>query len=156
MGSVLRRSSGYSPIDDPISRLAEVGTSTRPLMTAGFVTFGVAVPAFALTDRHALGAPATAALVVAGLGTLGVAATPLHPVDDVPLHAVAAIAGYVGLAAAPMLSRSDRSVPLGVVSALCLAATGLGPAHGLLQRTGLTIVDAWIVRRALSGRGASS
>ena len=156
VGSILRRSDGYSPIDDPISRLAEVGVSTRPLMTAGFVTFGVAVPAFALADRQALGAPATAALVVAGLGTLGVAATPLHPVDDVPLHAVAAIAGYVGLAAAPMLSRSDRSVPLGVVSALCLAATGLGGPHGLLQRAGLTIVDAWIVRRALSGRGGSS
>ena len=39
--------------------------------------------------------------------------------------------------------------------AFYLVATALGPATGLLQRVGLTIVDAWIVRRALrSGRGA--
>lgn len=156
VGSALRRSDGYSPVTDPISRLAEVGASTRPLMTAGFVTFGVAVPAFALADRRALGAPATAALVLAGLGTLGVAATPLHPVDDVPLHAVAAIVGYAGLAAAPILSGTQRNVALGAVSAACLAATALGPADGLLQRAGLTLVDAWIVRRALSDRGVSS
>ena len=151
-GSILRRRDGYSPVDDPISGLAEIGSSTRPLMTAGFVAFGVAVPVFAALDRRDLGAPATTALVVAGLGTLGVAAIPLHPVDDVPLHAVAAIAGYVGLAAAPALARTDRSVPLAMLSAACLAATALGPAHGVLQRAGLTVVDAWIVRRALSGR----
>jgi hypothetical membrane protein len=152
IGSVLRRSDGYSVVSDPISRLAEVGSSTKPLMTAGFVTFGVAVPAFALADRRALGAPATAALVLAGLGTLGVAAAPLHPVDDVPMHAVAAIAGYAGLAAAPILATTQRNVALGMLSAACLAATALGPAHGLLQRVGLTVVDAWIVRRALSER----
>lgn len=158
VGSVLRRSSGYSPVDDAISRLAEAGASTAPLMTAGFVTFGVAVPAFALADRRALGTPGTAALVLAGLGTLGVAATPLHPTDDVPLHAVAAIAGYAGTALAPMLSSTDRNVPLGVASAVCLAATAFGPANGLLQRAGLTLVDVWIVRRALSAprRAASS
>ena len=156
VGSALRRADGYSPVSDPISRLAELGTSTRPLMTAGFVTFGVAVPAFAIAARDELGGPGTAALVLAGLGTLGVAATPLHPVDDVPLHAVAAIAGYAGLAAAPMLSRTGRSIPLGILSAACLAATALGPAHGLLQRVGLSVVDAWIVRRAISGRDASS
>lgn len=154
-GTLLRRADGYSPVDDPISRLAEIGTSTKPLMTAGFVTFGIAVPAFAVLDRDELGTPAATALVVAGLGTLGVAATPLHPVDDVPLHAVAAIAGYVGLAAAPALSRTDRNVALSALSAACLAATSLGPVHGLLQRIGLTVVDAWIVRRALSARRAA-
>jgi len=156
IGTLLRRSDGYSPVSDPISRLAEVGTSTKPLMTAGFVTFGIAVPAFALADRESLGGPATAALVLAGLGTLGVAATPLQPVDSVPAHAVAAVAGYAGLALAPMLSRADRNVALGALAGVCLAATGLGPAHGLLQRAGLTLVDVWIVRRALSGRVASS
>jgi hypothetical protein len=156
VGSVLRRADGYSPVSDPISRLAELGSSTRPLMTAGFVTFGVAVPAFAIATRDELGGPGTAALVLAGLGTLGVAATPLHPVDDVPLHAVAAIAGYAGLAAAPMLAKHGRNVPLGILSAACLAATALGPAHGLFQRVGLTVVDAWIVRRAISDRDARS
>lgn len=156
IGSALRRSDGYSPVTDPISRLAEVGTSTKPLMTAGFVTFGIAVPAFALLDRDSLGAPATAALVLAGLGTLGVGATPLQPVEAVPAHTVAAVAGYAGLALAPMLSKTDRNVALGALAGVCLAATGIGPVHGLLQRAGLTMVDAWIVRRALSGRAASS
>jgi hypothetical protein len=157
VGSVLRRDEGYSVVEDPISRLAEVGASTRPLMTAGFVAFGAAVPVFAAGERSSLGAPAAAALVVAGLGTLGVAATPLRPGEDVPLHAVFAVAGYAGMALAPVLARAGRNVPLGVVSAVCLVATAFEPATGLLQRAGLTIVDAWIVRRALSaGRAGSS
>ena len=36
---------GYSPVHDAISRLAAIGSSARPLMTAGFVAFGLAVPA---------------------------------------------------------------------------------------------------------------
>ena len=48
------RRDGYSPVDDAISRLAEVGASSRPVMNAGFVTFGVAVPTFAVAARAAL------------------------------------------------------------------------------------------------------
>ena len=38
----------YSSIDDAISRLAAVGADTRALMTAGFITFGVALPVYSL------------------------------------------------------------------------------------------------------------
>jgi hypothetical protein len=37
---------GYSPVQESISRLAAVGAPKRRLMTAGFVCFGVAVPAY--------------------------------------------------------------------------------------------------------------
>jgi hypothetical protein len=35
------------------------------------------------------------------------------------------------------------------VAAGCLAATLLGPAHGLFQRSGLTLVDLWLMAGAL-------
>ena len=37
-----------------------------------------------------------------------------------------------------------------MASAVSLIATVAGPAHGLFQRVGLTIGDAWIVATALS------
>lgn len=142
------RRAGYSPVDDAISRLAEVGTSSRPLMNAGFVTFGVAVPTFAVAARQALGAPATAALVIAGLSTLGVAATPLGPGPDTA-HGVFAGIGYVAMAAAPVLADRRRGALVSAIAAVSLVATTIGPAHGLFQRLGLGVVDAWIVVTAL-------
>lgn len=154
IGSAIER--GYSPIDEPISRLAQLGASTRPLMTTGLVAFGLTAPAFAWGARRQLGTPSAVALTLAGLGTLGIAATPLHPTDAVPAHAVAAAIAYAGFAATPVLSKVDRNLPLGVVAAASLVASTVGPAQGLLQRLGLTLVDVWVVRRALSDRGASS
>ena len=40
------------------------------------------------------------------------------------------------------------SVATGAVAAACLAATVAGPAHGLFQRAGLTVVDVWLVLSA--------
>ena len=142
---------GYSPVEDAISRLAEVGASSRPLMNVGFVTFGVAVPAFALAARQSLGAPAAAALVVAGLSTLGVAATPLGPGPDTA-HGIFAGVGYVAMAAAPVLADRRRGALISAVAAASLVATTIGPAHGLFQRLGLGVVDAWIVATALRQR----
>ncbi|MGH9095047.1 MAG: hypothetical protein ACRDXE_07795, partial [Acidimicrobiales bacterium] len=42
-----------------------------------------------------------------------------------------------------------RSAVAGTVCAAVLAASLLGPVHGLLQRAGLTVGDAWIVAGAL-------
>jgi hypothetical protein len=42
-----------------------------------------------------------------------------------------------------------------VTAALCLAATTLGPAHGLWQRLGLTVGDIWIAVTALALAGMS-
>jgi hypothetical membrane protein len=147
-----RRGDGYSPVQDAISRLAEVGAPTQPLMTAGFVTFGVAVPAFALGGRDELGPKATVALVAAGITTLGVAATPLGGDVDT-LHAVFAGSGYFAMAAAPVLAvRTRTTTAISVIAALSLAATRLDVANGLFQRLGLGVVDAWIVSRALRQR----
>ena len=40
------------------------------------------------------------------------------------------------------------SVLVAVLAAACLVATSNGTAHGLWQRLGLTIADAWIVGMA--------
>jgi hypothetical membrane protein len=148
---------GYSPVTDAISRLAALGAPQRPLMTAGFVTYGVAV----IVGSRALAAEglgaSAAALVVNGAGTLAVAATPLDRSGLVDgLHAVAATVGYVSIAAVPALAvgplrrrghrrRAAASLVAAAVSATCLVATTATDANGLLQRLGLGAGDAWLV-----------
>ena len=146
------RTPGYSSVDDAISRLAEIGAPHRPLMTAGFVVFGVAVPAFGLALRSELHESAAwLSAVGTGLATLAVAATPLREGGDDSAHAIAATAGYVTLAATPLLAAPHldgraRTVAraVGILSAASLVATTVGPASGLFQRVGLTVVDAWL------------
>jgi hypothetical protein len=77
------------------------------------------------------------------------------------IHATVALIGYVALvgvplATAPHLWRARRrgfaalSVTTGVVSAALLAGSLFNtPVHGLLQRTGLTIADAWLAASAI-------
>lgn len=152
------RLSGYSPVEDPISRLAARGASTRPLMTTGFVVFGVTVPLFAVPLRRWVRGRSWMMAVGTGLATVGVAATPLNGGLDT-LHGVCAGVGYITLAAAPLvairpLARSGRrgwcrfSVGAGLASAGGLAATVAGPASGLFQRIGLTIGDVWLAAAA--------
>lgn len=148
--------SGYSALEDAISRLAAVGADTRPLMTAGFVGFGVGLPLFALALRHAAGGPAWITAAGAGIATLAVAATPLDRSTTVDvLHGAAAAAGYAALAATPLLAarrleqrghgrlaRWGRAA--GAVSAAALALTATPLPTGLFQRLGLTATDLWI------------
>ena len=42
---------------------------------------------------------------------------------------------------------------IAAIAAVCLAASTLGPAHGLWQRLGLTVGDVWIVVTALGVAG---
>ncbi|HUZ19880.1 MAG TPA: DUF998 domain-containing protein [Acidimicrobiales bacterium] len=150
----------YSPVDDAISKLAAVGSSTRPLMTAGFVAFGVGVVVYAAALRKAVPGPAWTTAAVTGLATLGVASFPLDVsrTEDL-VHGGLATLGYVTLASTPLLAArplaaSGRpraaiaSVATGVASGIVLAATVLGPAHGLLQRLGLALGDVWLVASA--------
>jgi hypothetical protein len=155
-------SKGYSPVDDAISRLAAVHATTRGLMTAGFVTFGVGVPLYGLALRERLPGPAWMSAMATGVATLGVAAAPLDHSSTVDLvHGGFASAGYATLAAVPLLAAAPlrrmgrarpaaASVAVGVASGLCLAATLAGSRHGLFQRAGLTIGDAWIVASAVA------
>jgi hypothetical protein len=113
-------------------------------MTASMVAFGVTVPLFG----RLLPRKASIAAVAAGLGTLAVAAFPLDPGESVPAHAAAAGFAYVATSAMPALS---GNVPLGAVSLALLTGSVVfhDSAGGLLQRAGLTLVDAWIVLRSV-------
>lgn len=155
----------YDPLVDAISRLAAEGAATRPLMTAGFVAFGVLIPVWARTLGDRLDSTALRAVVtVAGLATLAVAGLPLTEEGDTTqdaLHAVAAGIGYVAMAATPLVAapllrrRGDPtaaavSLVVGTVSIASLVGTLLvgedgQVGSGALQRLGLTVVDAWHV-----------
>ena len=152
--------SGYSPVEDAISRLAAVHAPTRWVMTAGFVCFGVAVPVYGLALRDALGGRAWLAATVTGLATLGVAAVPLDVSTTADLvHGGFASVGYASLALTPLLGAgplADRgyrraaavSRVVGVLSGACLAGTVFGSFHGLFQRAGLTLGDLWLAATA--------
>ncbi len=154
--------SGYRPVHDAISRLAERGAGTAPAMSAGFIVFGTAVPMAAAVFRKHVSGPSWVPMLVTGLATLGVAATPLETSATVDkLHGVFAGTGYVTLAAIPVAMlpalslRSHRvaAVTVTALSGLSLAATLAGPAHGFFQRAGLTVGDAWLITASL-GLGA--
>lgn len=153
------RTPGYSPIDDAISRLAAVHAPSRALMSTGFVLFGLGLPAFAVALRDGDGGPAWMTAATTGICTLGVAALPLDAGVD-GWHAAAAVAGYATLAATPWLAagqlawegrtRAAAAARLaGATSALLLAASLLGPKHGLFQRAGLGAGDVWVGATAL-------
>lgn len=148
--------SGYSAVDGAISDLAATDASTQVAMTASFVIFGIGVIAFGFALRAVLAGRAWIAAVVTGACTIGVAATPLHGWSGDDVHGTFAVIGYTAivalplLAAAPLAAAGRRgwarvSVVVAATSAVCLAATGFGTAHGLWQRLGLTVADAWIV-----------
>ena len=155
------RKAGYNPVEDHISRLAAAGVPERPAMTAGFVAFGLGLPLYALALRSSPTGKAWVAAAATGICTLGVAAFPLDgPLGD-NAHAAAAGLGYATLAATPLLAAAPLwrvghrrwarfSVAVGAFSATCLLGTTLGPATGLLQRTGLTAGDVWIAASAVA------
>jgi hypothetical membrane protein len=152
----------YSPIDNAISRLAEIGADTRPLMTSGFIVFGLALPAFAIALRDHLPGRAWITAAATGVATLAVAATPLEKSSLIDrLHGVSASVGYVTLAATPLLAarpllRSGHRLLGGAglvaasVSTLALALTVSSWPTGLFQRIGLTASDLWIVATAVT------
>jgi hypothetical membrane protein len=170
--------SHYSPIDDAISHLAEVGAPTRTLMTAGFVVFGIGLLIYAVALRVALRGSSWVTAAATGLATLGVAAAPLgRSTSGDTVHGIFAGAGYVTLALTPLLAagplrragrpaRANLSLATAALAGISLLATTATEANGLFQRLGLTIVDVWIVatavellrgrltpRRSVHGRG---
>ena len=154
-------------MNDAISDLAATHASTRVAMTIAFVGFGVAVIAFGFALRAAGAGGAWISVVATAGFTLAVAAVPLDGSGRDVVHGIFASLGYVTLAGAPLLAahrlatagrpgwaRTSRTI--GVLAGACLLASALGPAHGLFQRIGLTIGDAWLVATAsqlVLGRG---
>jgi hypothetical protein len=157
---------GYSPVSDANSRLAEQGASTQPLMTAGFLGFGLLMPVFARGLGHTLGSRSVELAVSASaVATLAVAAFPLSPgggttIDT--LHNVAAGSAYAAnvvgpLVAAPHLrTRAARRASYALSAAMTAALVGslaVDDLTGLLQRAGLTMYDGWAVALALTVLG---
>ncbi len=152
--------SHYSPVNDAISRLAETGAPTREAMTAGFIVYGAGLVAYAGSTRSAL--PPLTRLLVGGTGlaTFGLAAFTLDAAGQGNMHALFAGIGYATLAAAPLVAARTwartpalkpwvwASAATGIVTAAFLIASTFAPAHGLLQRVGLTAGDAWVVATA--------
>ena len=158
---------GYDPIEEAISRLAELGAPQRWIVSSGMVAFGTCALAFstAWKEEHRW---AAAALAATGLSSLGVAAFPCTAgcpgagefTDTV--HGIVAGANYISFVSAAALSgqataRSGR-VKYSRLSRLAAGAggiflllhvSGLGP-NGLFQRLGLTTLDAWMVGSAVT------
>jgi hypothetical membrane protein len=156
----------YSPVNDAISRLAETAAPTRTAMTAGFIVYGAGLVAYAGSRRSDLPRATRVLLAGTGLTTFGVAAFSLNATGKGTTHAVFAGIGYATLAAAPLAAAQGwagdpahrswvrASTVTGVVSAAFLIASTFAPAHGLLQRIGLTAGDAWVVATAVRALGA--
>ncbi len=152
---------GYSPVNEPISRLAAVDSPTRAVMTAGFLAFGLGVGVYATGLRVALPGPSGIAAATTAAATVGIAATPLGSALGGSAHAVCAGVAYAALAAVPVLggrslARQGRrrtaavSFAVGVASGLTLLASAVAPRWpGFLQRVGLTLGDGWIVATAV-------
>jgi Protein of unknown function (DUF998) len=151
---------GYSPIENAISDLAAVGAPHRVAMTGGFVVFGIGLIAFGLALREELEGQAWVWAAATGGATIAVAATPLGGWSGDGMHAVCAGLGYATIAALPLLAArplaasgrrtwARTSIAAAGLSAAALAASTLGPAHGLWQRLGLTVGDAWIATTAV-------
>jgi hypothetical protein len=156
------RTPDYSPVHDAISRIAAEGAPHRATMTAGFVAYGVAVAAGATALRGTALHRTWPVVLVNGVATLAVAATPLEHSDLVDqLHAASATAGYVSiglvpvLAAGPLRRRGHRglarlSSAMSVAIAASLVATPFVDANGLAQRLGLGIGDVWLIATGLA------
>ena len=150
------RTQGYSPVRDHISDLARTNAAQRHLMTAGFVAFGLLLPVFAVVLSRTLRRPPLLLSVgVAGISTLGVAAFPVD--SHGTLHGASAFAGYVATAASPLFAARVLPGParvasyaVGVLSAVALTISVVGPHSGLWQRTGLTVVDLWYAVLAIA------
>ncbi|MDQ6840059.1 MAG: DUF998 domain-containing protein [Actinomycetota bacterium] len=153
--------SHYSPINDAISRLAETGAPTRAAMTVGFIIYGGGLVAYAASPLSGLPRAVKILLAGTGVSTFGVAAFSLDAAGRGNAHATFAGVGYATLAAAPVVAAgiwvgtADHgpwvrvSVVAGLVTAAFLIASLFAPSHGLLQRVGLTVGDAWVVATAV-------
>lgn len=158
-----RMPTGFSPVDDAISRTAAVGAPPRRLMTAGFLLDAAGSAAGSLALRRAVPGPAWAASAVNGAATIGVALTPLDSWPAVEVgHTLTATAGYASLALTPLLAARPLAraghTGLARVSTATAVAVGAGlaatvvwdEASGLLQRVGITVGDAWLIAAGLA------
>jgi hypothetical protein len=148
------RAAGYSPVEDPISRLAAVDASTRWGMTAGILALAAGLGAVGLGLRDDGRHRAALAAAVTAAATVGIAATPLDgPLGGAP-HAAAAGLAYASLATLPVLADGGRlALGASVVTGACLATSiAVDGRTGFWQRLGLTAGHLWVIGHALRTR----
>ena len=131
-------------------------------MTAGFVCFGVAVPAYGVALRDSLAGRAWLAATVSGFATLGAGVFALDTSSVIDrVHYGLAVVASSSLALTPILASQSLSARghgraaaasrlVGVLSGACLAAPAFSPAEGLLQRIGLTLAEGWLAASAVA------
>jgi len=153
------RAEGYSPVGEPISRLAAQGAPSRAAMTSGFLAYSIGVAGFA-TRVDILGGPAAAATAANAVAMAALAALPLSDTGDNRAHVAAAGATYLSLALVPLLAarrpdcgvsrtRSAASRTAGLAAGGCLALSLIHRrGRGGWQRAGLTAGQAWIASSA--------
>ena len=157
-----RRTPGYSPVHDAISRIAAVGAPERATMTTAFVAYGASVLIGSSALRTSPLRRVWPLAAINGVATIAVAALPLeHSAAMDTWHGVAAGTGYVSIAALQLASARPlretghpRAAVLanvgGAVTAASLAATTVSDANGFFQRLGLTVGDVWLVAAGLA------
>ncbi len=147
----------YDPTRDAISKLAALGTPTRPAMTAGLLALGAGMALYGLALRPGPerpwergASPGWPLPIVNGATAFAVALLPLGGGHD-GAHGAAAAVGYVSLAAIPVVvgRRRPMGVVIGAGAGACLLASALVDRSGLLQRLGLTVAQAWVVVSAV-------
>ena len=149
------RAEGYSPLREPISRLAARGAPSRAAMTCGFLAYSIGVAGFA-TRVDLLGRPAAVATATNAAAMAALAAFPLSDAEDNLAHVAAAGITYLSLTSVPLLAGRRQGCGVsrarsGVSRTAGLAAGGflaLSLIHrrgrGGWQRAGLTAGQAWI------------
>jgi hypothetical protein len=152
-----RRAVGYSPIGEPISRLAARGAPSRQAMTVGFLAYSIGVGGFA-TRVDVLGRPAAVAMAANAAAMAAIAALPLGGPGGDAAHVGSVAAAYVSLVSVPLLAALRHkgrrwtawSTVAGVASGAGLALSLIDRrGRGGWQRAGLTVGQAWVA--ALAG-----
>ncbi len=167
---------GYSHVYSFVSELAAEGSGVRLLMTAGFLTFGIATLVFARSMRALWPTRSVlaVAVLVSGIGLLGAGVFSCDegcPANgDVTLHqelhnAASVVTFPAWMACAAIAAWQLRSTRYGRVSlALAVVQVGTGlvlgawsdrardDPVGLLQRINLAAVAIWFVVTALELR----
>jgi hypothetical protein len=153
------RTVGYSPLAEPISRLAARRCACRPAMTAGFLAYSIGVAGFA-TRVDVLGGPAAIATAANAVAMAALAASPLSDTGSNRAHVAAAGAAYTSLTVAPLLAahrhrqgahrrEAAASATAGVAAGGLLALSVIHHrGQGGWQRAGLIAGQAWIASSA--------
>lgn len=134
------QTTSYSPVRQTMSVLAGHGASDRWVMTSALFVIGVCqiVTAIGLTR---VGTPARILLVVTGLSSIGVAASPEPAAGPTPRHLAFAVICVVATAAWPaLIARRSPDKPWILTIRGCTIVTGV-----------FAVMSAWVLIESQGG-----